>query len=347
MTAQQHIFKYTKPFLTESGATLNSFELAYTTLGTLNATQDNVVWVCHAFSGNDNVLDWWPGLFGEGKLYDPARDFIVCANMLGSCYGSTGPLSTNTETGQPYFHDFPVLTNRDIIGAFDLLRADLGLKKIQQLIGCSLGGQQALEWTISRPEVIQNLICIGASAKHSPWGIAFNQTQRMAIEQDPSWQERQPEAGLSGLKTARAVAMLSYRNYQTYLATQQDPDDDKLENFRACSYQEYQGEKLVKRFNAFSYWYLSKAMDSQNIGRKRGTLEAVLSAINIPCLYIGLSSDILFPIEEQQFLAKHTPQAHYSEIDSLYGHDGFLIESVQLTEAITKYYESISVLKTK
>ncbi len=166
----------------------------------------------------------------------------------------------------------------------------------------------------------------------------------MAIEQDPSWQEKSDKAGLEGMKTARAVAMLSYRNYQTYLATQQDPDDSKLDNFRACTYQSYQGEKMAKRFNAFSYWYLSKAMDSQNIGRGRGEIEAILGEIQIPCLYIGLSSDILFPIEEQKFLAKHTPNAHYSEIDSLYGHDGFLIESTQLTEVVNQYFEQIATI---
>src|SRR5690606_25880391 len=152
---------------------------------------------------NATVTDWWEGLFGIGKLYNPEEYTIICANSLGGCYGSTGPLSVNPETGIPYYNDFPFLTNRDIVRAFDLLREHLGIKAIHTLIGGSLGGQQALEWSILVPKLSENLIIIASNAFHSPWGIAFNESQRMAISLDKTWGEKNEKAGLEGMKIAR------------------------------------------------------------------------------------------------------------------------------------------------
>lgn len=322
----QHLFDHGSEFTLESGERLPGITLAYTTYGSLNNSRTNVVWICHALTANSEAADWWPGLVGKGKLFDPEKHFIICANMLGSCYGSTYALSENPASGRPWYHDFPALTNRDIARAFDLLRQHLGIEKIAIGIGGSLGGQQLLEWAVECPTIFEQLIPIATNARHSAWGIAFNESQRMAIQADPSWQERSKDAGITGLSAARAIALLSYRGYEAYRLTQTDPDTEKMSDFRAISYQRYQGDKLVKRFDAFAYWTLSKAMDSQHLGRGRQSLEAALGGILSRTLVIGVDTDILFPPDEQRFIASHIPKARYAEITSNYGHDGFLIE---------------------
>jgi homoserine O-acetyltransferase len=334
---ETHTFSHPESFTLEAGGALPGFQLHYSTYGTLSPARDNVVWVCHALTANAEPQDWWAGLFGAGNLYDPARHFVVCANMLGSCYGSTGPLSVNPRTNEPFFHDFPVLTNRDIARSFDLLRQHLGIEQIHTLIGGSLGGQQALEWAIMRPGIVQHLVQVASNARHSPWGIAFNESQRQAIEHDATWAERSPTAGLNGMRTARSIALLSYRHYRTYAATQQEPSDEKIDDFRASSYQRYQGEKLARRFNAFSYWTLSKAMDSHHVGRGRGSIEEVLRGIGARCLFVGIDTDLLFPPAEQQWLAQQIPNARCVLLTSTYGHDGFLVEIDQLTQAIRRF----------
>jgi homoserine O-acetyltransferase len=332
-----HIFHSPTPLLLECGETLHQWELAYHTYGRMNERGDNVVWICHALTANSDAAAWWPGLVGPGCLFDPAEHFIVCANMLGSCYGSTSALSVNPVSGEPYYHDFPNVTVRDMVRALDRLRLSLGISQIKVLIGGSMGGQQALEWAVQRPELFEYFVPMATNAKHSAWGIAFNESQRLAIQADATWQERHPRAGAAGLKAARAIAMLSYRNYDTYCAAQSD-DTDRLEGYRAASYQAYQGQKLVDRFNAFSYVALSKAMDSHHLGRERGGVEAALSRIGARTLVIGISSDLLFPIEEQMYLAEHIPGADFACIDSMYGHDGFLIEFETLEKHLRRFF---------
>ena len=332
-----HYFDYKFSFPLELGDELSGFRLAYTTLGTLNADGSNVVWICHALTGNADPSDWWSGLVGRGKQYDPANHFIVCANVLGGCYGSTGPLSTNPATGQPYFHDFPTLTIRDMVGALDLLRQELGIEQIHTCVGGSVGGQQAVEWAILQPKLIKNLILIATNAVFSPWGIAFNEAQRMALQADPTWAENHPDAGQMGLKAARSIALLSYRNYETYAFTQALDNNEQTDGYKAAGYQQYQGEKLVSRFNAYTYWLLTKVMDSHNVGRNRGSILNALGLIEARTLVVGIHSDVLFPPAEQQFLARHIPDAVYEELESLYGHDGFLIEFKPLTQLIRKW----------
>lgn len=191
------------------------------------------------------------------------------------------------------------------------------------------------------PNLFEQLILVATNAVHSPWGIAFNESQRMSIEVDPTWKESNPEAGLEGMKAARATALISYRNYETYHITQTRSDNSLGSNLRAISYQRYQGEKLAKRFNAYSYYRLSEMMDSQDVGRNRGGVIAALKQIKAKTLVIGIKSDALFPIVEQEFLAKHIPDASYQVIDSLYGHDGFLIESSLMTKAIRLWQKLI------
>ncbi len=340
---EQHTIQITNPLETETGGELPGYQLFYSTFGKLSPTKDNVVWVCHALTGNSNPTDWWPGLFGKGRLFDPTEYFVICANMLGSCYGSTNALDKNPLTGKPYFHDFPVLTNRDMVAAFNELRLALGFSKVHTLIGGSMGGQHVLEWAIQEPDVFENIIAISTNAQHSPWGIAFNESQRMAIANDATWKESTPEAGLEGMKTARSIALLSYRHYFTYQRTQEEDTCEKTDSYLAASYQQYQGEKLKKRFNAYSYWALSKAMDSHNVGRGRGGIENALSKIKANAHFIGIRSDILFPIEEQVYLASHVNDASLDIIDSLYGHDGFLIEWEAMTSSIEKFYKRVLV----
>jgi homoserine O-acetyltransferase/O-succinyltransferase len=332
-----NLFTYPQSFPLEAGGSLPGFELAYTLTGTPAADGSNLIWVCHALTANAEVDSWWPGLFGPGHLFDPGRYAYLCANMLGSCYGSTNALSVNPETGAPFYHDFPLLTNRDIVRAFDLLREQLGFERMLAVIGGSMGGQQAIEWAIMRPEVFAHLIPVATNARHSAWGIAFNEAQRMAIAVDASWTGRHPEAGLTGMRAARALALLSYRGYAGYNETQTEPTDDKLDDFLASSYQQYQGDKLKQRFHAFAYWTLSKAMDSQHVGRGRGGLENALAQVQARTLAIGIDSDLLFPVAEQQLIAAHVPHGTYREVSSTYAHDGFLIETAQLAGHIEAF----------
>jgi homoserine O-acetyltransferase len=328
-------YRSTTPLKTENGAILPEFEIFYSTLGTLNTKKDNVIWVCHALTANSDVSDWWNGLIEQ--WFPPERYFIICANMLASCYGSTSPLSFNPVSGEIYFRDFPVLTSRDVVSGFRALANALGIKKIHLCIGGSTGGQHALEWAVEDPDFIERLAVIACGAKQSPWGIAFNETQRAAIENDPSWCLKSFRAGEKGMMTARAIALLSYRSYETYLTTQAD-NEHKTDHFRAASYQRYQGEKLRRRFNALCYWYLTKIMDSHDVGRGRGGLHKALQSISAETLVVGITSDWLFPPVEQKFIAENVPLGTYREISSLYGHDGFLLENEKLTEIFREWY---------
>ncbi len=255
-------FHYRKPFELEGGAILPELQIAYHTYGTLNEAKDNVVWVCHALTANADVADWWNGLVGEGFLIDPKEHFIVCANMLGSCYGSSSPTTHNLITNETYYIDFPQVSVKDMVKAHDLLRQELGIEEISVCIGGSMGGQQVLEWAILQPEIFKKLVLLATNAKHSPWGIAFNESQRLAIYADSTWNELRQDAGQAGLCAARSIALLSYRNYGTYVNRQSEETNEKTDDFKASSYQRYQGVKLVRRFNVLSYLILSKAMDS-------------------------------------------------------------------------------------
>lgn len=319
----------------ERGGYLPELTIAYHTYGTLNEAKDNVIWICHALTANSNVQEWWPGLVGENCIFNTKKYFVICANILGSCYGTTGPLDINSETAAPYFSNFPAITIRDMVRAHQLLCEHLGIKKIHILAGGSMGGYQALEWSLSEPQKITRLFLIATSARESAWGVAIHTTQRLAIEADCTWMKPVPEAGHQGLKTARAIGMLTYRGYTTYQLAQSDTDPEKLDDFKASSYINYQGEKLVKRFNAYSYWCLTKAMDSHNVSRGRTkTVEEALQLIQQPTLVMGVSSDILCPKEEIQLIADHIPQATCVFIDSNYGHDGFLVETETISRVI-------------
>lgn len=335
---ERQLFTHTSPITLEIGGTLPKVDIAYNTFGTLNADKSNVIWFCHALTANSDVMDWWASFLSDGKTYDLSKYYLVCANIVGSCYGSEGPLTVNPETGKPYHSTFPEVTVRDMVKMHILLRKELGIEKIHTLYGGSLGGYQALEWAVEEPDVFENLVLLSTSAKESAWGIAIHTAQRLAIETDTTWQDAQDTAGSAGLKTARAIGLLSYRNYETYVRTQTD-DEPKLDNFRASSYIHHQGNKLVKRFNAYSYWILTKSLDSHNLARNRASIEVALGSIKAKTLVIGISSDMLCPVSEQQFIQEHIPNAEYVEIDSPYGHDGFLIEGQTISEIVKKHQQ--------
>lgn len=331
-------YTYDKPFELECGVVLPSLTIAYDTFGEMNAERSNVIWVCHALTANSDVADWWPHTVEEGCFLDPAKYFTVCANFLGSHYGTTGPLSVNPATGEPWYGDFPKITVRDMVRAHQLLAEYLGIGWVKLLIGSSIGGFQCLEWSVMQPDFAEKAAFIATTPRTKPWASAFNESQRMAIEGDPTFGERSAEAGLNGMATARSIALLSYRGGMAYDKTQEDenPDEASFER-RVLSYQRYQGEKLRRRFNAYSYYRLSQAVDSHNLGRERGTVESVLQQIKAKSLVVAITSDILFPPSDHAILVENIPDVEYHLIDSDFGHDGFLVEHRQLNDIILNF----------
>lgn len=337
------IFETETAFTLESGIQIPKLTLAYTTYGAMNERKNNVVWVFHALTANHEPAEWWPGMVGKGLCLDPGERFIVCVNVPGSCYGSSGPMAIDPTTDEPYFHRFPWFTMEDIVHAFQLLQKHLGIERIHLGIGASMGGQQLLTWAAMEPALFDRIAVIATNAKHSAWGIAFSATQRWCIENDPTWKENNAQAGTEGMKTARAIALLSYRNHLAYSLKQDGPTEETAHLplrqwiYKSETYQRYQGEKLAKRFNAFSYYALTKTMDSHDIGRNRGGWETALAAIQSKVLVMGIKTDLLFPIEEQAAMTLHLTNAEFDTIDSLYGHDGFLLEDDQLTARINTF----------
>ena len=368
------IFHDGRPFHFDCGKTLNEIEIVYETYGTLNRDCSNAMLVCHALTGGANVagdpfypeeilirtpflasvngkLDgWWKSIIGPGKLFDTSKYFIISSNILGSCYGSCGPVSINPVTGKKYGIDFPQVTVRDMVRAqFHLVR-HLGIDRLETVIGGSLGGMQVLEWAVSHPEYVKSIIPVATTSRHSDWSIGLNHLARQAIVNDPDWQngeyENQPARGLS---LARKIGMISYRsdvNFNTKFLNQRKFEDaDVFENnniFQVESYLNYQGDKLVERFDANSFLNISKAMDLHDLSRGRGRMSDVLKSIKSRVLCIGIDSDILYPAHEQQAIANAIPGSIYKEIKSEAGHDAFLIEFEQMTKIIKPFLQALA-----
>lgn len=334
----RHYYTFPEPFELELGGKIENLTIAYDTYGTMAEGGGNAVWVCHALTANSDVADWWPHTVEQGAFLDPEKCFTVCANIIGSCYGTTGPLSVNPATGKPYYGDFPRLTIRDMARAHSLLADHLGLRRIHALVGSSVGGFQAVEWIASEPRRFGRLVLIATDVKASPWSIAIDETQRMAIKADATWGKPTAEAGAAGLAAARAIGLLSYRGGEGYNLTQQDPESDTLpDDHRACTYQRHQGDKLVKRFNAYSYMTILDAFDTHDVGRGRGGVDAALRRICCPTMVVGLTTDIIFTPAEQREIARRIPGAVYREISSPLGHDGFLVEHGQLNAILNDF----------
>lgn len=307
-------FRSDTPFRTEQGAVVDKLVVAYHTYGTLSSKKDNVLWICHALTANSDVADWWKGMFGEGRLYDPSKYFIVCANKLGSQYGSTSPLNTC---------DCPTFSIRDNIEAFKLLASHLGIENIEILIGGSTGGAQAIEWAIMEPDRIKNLGLIATLHKTSTWITAFSETQKMAIE------AAKDEA--SGLAVARAISMILYRGPLGY-NTSQTPES-------VGSYQAHQGDKFARRYNAACYQQMLATLLTHNVCRGRGSLEEVLRVIKAKTACIAIDTDLAFPAEEIKQMADIIPNGYFRQIHSDFGHDGFLLEFEQITEVFKPLFK--------
>lgn len=331
---QQHLLHISEPFVFEAGGQLPFVDIAYHTSSDYNP-EKKVVWICHALTANSDASDWWPQLVGPGKLLDTDKYFIACVNMLGSPYGSSGPASINPATGRPYLLSFPRVTVRDIVNASILVRKALGVEHIDLLVGSSIGGFQAVEWAVMEPEVIRQSVFIATGARINAWTSATLEAQRMALKADASFLDAiNLDGGKEGLKCARAQALLTYRSFDGYCLTQSETDPDTLFPEKAGSYERYQGQKLAARFDAYSYLSVIDSADSHNVGRHRGGVEKALGRIRSHPLIVCISSDGLFPPSEMSAWAQLVPEARYVEIESRFGHDGFLLETEQLTTLI-------------
>jgi homoserine O-acetyltransferase len=336
-------------FPLESGDDLSDVDIAYETYGRLNIAGDNAVMLCHALTGSaragsgneERSFDrgWWAPLIGPGCALDTDRYFVVCSNILGSCYGTTGPASVHPATGVVYGKSFPRVTVRDMVRAqHDLLR-HLDVSQVI-VIGGSLGGMQALEWAVMFPEVVRAVVPIAASAQHSAWAIAWNYAARQAIYSDPDWLSSGGQHAPHGLALARTVSMISFRAWPSF--ERRFSRNVRLGRFEVENYLDHQGNKLVRRFDPRSYIVLTRAMDGHDVAAGRGSVESVLGGISVPVLCIGIDSDVLYPDHEQQTLARLIPDARYAEITSPHGHDAFLIEFEQLGNLLTSFLGELS-----
>jgi homoserine O-acetyltransferase len=346
------------PLVLEYGATLSQVVVSFETYGELNAKGDNAILICHALTGSahaagryqrEAVPGWWDPMIGPGKPVDTRKYFVVCSNVFGGCYGTTGPTSLNPETGHPYRLDFPRYTIRDMVTVQKRLIDKLGISSLAAVIGGSMGGMQVLEWACMYPQLVRSIIPVAIGARHSAWAIGLNAVARRAIMSDPDWQggdysfEAQPERGL-GL--ARAIAMLSYRSMESLeskFGRQRISDARSVldDSFEIQSYLSYQGVKLVKRFDANTYLYLTSAMDDYDITDGRGRLAEVLRGLTMPALVMGINSDVLYPEHEQRELVSHLPKAQYVRINSPHGHDAFLIEFPQVAVRVRRFLDEL------
>jgi len=345
MSAAEHVSSATRfvelpgGHTLESGAHLPEARVAYRTWGRLDSAADNAVLVCHALTGSADADRWWGGIIGPGHALDPDEDFIVCSNVLGSCYGTTGPTSA-APGGRPCWGaEFPAVTVRDMVAAQARLLDALCVRRLRLVIGGSLGGMQALEWAASFPERVDAIAALATCGRHSAWCIGLSEAQREAIRSDPNWRGgRYPEGvpPAAGLTLARMMAMCTYRSRESFeVRFQRRERNGGL--FEVASYLRRQGEKLADRFDANCYLTLTRAMDTHDLARGRGEYEAVLRSIAVPALVVAIESDVLYPPAEQGELATLLPRAHLARIASPHGHDAFLIETEKVNTLVRKF----------
>jgi len=329
-----------EPFPLESGGSLRPVNLHYAIYGSPNERRDNVILVGHALSLTARVGDWWPQLFGESGVFDLSRDCVVCANLIGSCYGSTGPQTINPATGRPFGAQFPLVTVRDWVRSQAMLLDHLGVEKLRAVIGGSIGGMQAIQWAIDYPDRVERSIAIGA-VPLTAMGLALNHLQRLAILNDANWQDGDYEPGRlpnCGLALARAIAMISYKSADLFTERYarnpnrngEDPLLSLSGRYDIGGYLDYQGQIFTRRFDANSYLIITKAMDNFHQANGYESERAALERIKARVLLIGISSDWLFPADEVKSLAGRMRDAgvdvEYAELQSSHGHDGFLAE---------------------
>lgn len=343
-------------FALEGGGVLDEITLAYETWGTLDASGSNAILVCHALTGDAHaagpsgpgqpVAGWWDDLIGPGKALDTNRYFIVCANSIGGCQGSTGPSSINPVDGKPYGPRFPVISTRDIVRTQASLADYLGISRWLSVVGGSMGGMQSLEWAVMYPDRVSSMVSIASTAAASPLQIGWSEVGRLAVVQDPKWNggdyydAPDGEGPHEGLMLGRRIAQLHYRSDLSLANRFGRSSVDRLDRFHLWdrfqveSYLDYHGQKLARRFDANSYLVLNKAMDLHDVGRGRGGTAAALSRVSCPTMIMSIDSDALYTprqqIELRDELVEGGAPVRFEEITSEHGHDGFLIEFPQI-----------------
>ena len=357
-------FAYERPFEFKSGQTLPGFNLRYETYGTLNATRDNAVLICHALSGDhhcagrhspeDRKPGWWNNLIGPGKAVDTNRFFVLCANVLGGCQGSTGPSSINPQTGRPYGVTFPFVTIRDMVRAQKLLIDHLGIDELHAVIGGSMGGMTALLFAIEFPALVKRVVAMATTSRESAQAIAFNEIGRQAIMQDPAWNNGvyTPEGGPRvGLAIARMMAHITYlsdasmdRRFGRKKKESAAGDAYTFDvQFEVESYLRHQGASFINRFDANSYLYITRALDQFDLAQAYGSLEKAFAPVQARTLTVGFTSDWLFPPEQNRAIAlailRAGKHASYAELTTDLGHDSFLLESEQLYGLVRGFLE--------
>lgn len=334
-------------FKLESGQVLPKVECRYRTWGTLNSAGSNALVICHALTGNANLESWWGAFLGQGKPFDTSKYFVFCANVLGGCYGSSGPSQIDSSTGKRMGAAFPRVTIRDMVNCqLEVLR-DIGVREVVSAIGGSMGGMTAIEFGVlsqAAGPYVRSVVTLSSSGRHQPWQIGISEVQRQAIFADPRWQDgmyHQDAPPTSGLSVARMMAMLTYRTHPAYWTKFGREEKDQVQvgpsrpssgsAFEVEEYLRAQGQKFNERqFDAGSYVRLTEAMDSHDMGRNRGDYYDVLRSIKIPVLVTSISSDVLYPVSEQLELAQYLPNSQHHMIESPEGHDGFLLEGKKI-----------------
>jgi homoserine O-acetyltransferase len=352
-----------RPFALEGGGLLQGVSLAYETWGTLAPARDNAVLVCHALTGDSHAAGgladghptpgWWPGFIGPGCALDTDRWFVVCVNVLGGCQGSTGPASPHPDDGRPWGPRFPVVSIRDMVRTQAAVADHLGIARWAVVVGGSMGGMQVLEWGVMYPDRVGALVSIATAAAASAQQIGWWSSGRRAIRMDPKWRggsyyDAAPGDGPhEGLATARMMSMMTFRSDDVFSTrfgreTVEPIDGFTLwQRFQVERYLEYQGDKLVRRFDANSYLILTKAMDLHDLARGRGGYGPAFARLRAPLLSVGITSDILYPPRQSREIVDlamaEGVDARYAELDSAHGHDGFLIETDRLSGIIGEF----------
>jgi homoserine O-acetyltransferase/O-succinyltransferase len=359
-----HDFVYAQPFTFKSGQIIPGFTLRYETYGQLNATRDNAILICHALSGDhhcagwhtpdDRKPGWWNNLIGPGKAVDTRRFFVVCANVLGGCQGSTGPSSINPETGRPYGTLFPFVTIRDMVRSQKLLLEHLGIAELHGVIGGSMGGMLALLFAIEYSRFTRRVLAMATTGRESAQAIAFNEVGRQAIMQDPAWNRGDyPKDGgpRVGLAIARMMAHITYvsdasmdRKFGRRKKETANTDAYTFEQqFEVEGYLRHQGQSFINRFDANTYLYITRALDQFDLAHAYGSLEAAFAPVEADMLIVGFTSDWLFPPEQNRQLAlamlRAGKRASYAELSTDLGHDSFLLESEELYTLVRGFLE--------
>ncbi|CAI5719171.1 hypothetical protein KXD40_006711 [Peronospora effusa] len=346
-SAVSDVYQFSGTLHLEKGEKLVEPTIAYTYYGTLNAARDNVIILCHALTGHSLVHQYWSSMV-TSEWTD--KYFIVCSNVLGSCYGTTGPASIDPMTGRVYGPDFPAVTLRDAVALQRrLLEEKFRVKQVQAVVGGSLGGMQTLEWAFQGQDYVKSFVTIACGAQHSAWQISISELQRQAVYMDPNFCDGRYLLSAppnTGLALARQIAMVSYRTHAAYdekfgRCQEQPAENDKLASkygrYVVQSYLNYQGEKFLSRFDVNSYLTLLHMMDTHDVGRGRGGVKEALSSLSQPALVIGIDSDVLYPLCEQQQIADGLPNAQFAALSSPHGHDGFLLGQEEISELTKRF----------